>query len=304
MAGPGTVPCVTDLVYPGLADTLRRLHGPAAEAWLEGLPKNVEQLSWSWGFEVVRPLRSETSVVLRCTQPSVSEPRILKLSPASPAAVKGTSSALWAFSTAGLAPAPIRVSPECGAILSIEVEGVPLSDELVSATHSDEVAAFLPRLHSVFKPADVPELHTQVLSRLESALRFLPHFPTSPVSPMDIYRGITTVTELTSRPHPQVLLHGDLSPASILRTKEALVVLSPKPAIGDPCYDVAVYALRSSGPTTALDTASRISRVSNLDQWRTFAWVKVLAADLALVDTAYNRGTEASRKALVDLSRS
>lgn len=63
--------------------TMRRLldrHGPAAQAWFDGLPESVEQLCMRWRVRTTRLLAGGTSVVLRCLRTDGST-AVLKIVP-------------------------------------------------------------------------------------------------------------------------------------------------------------------------------------------------------------------------------
>lgn len=302
----GTVGVMSDLVTPRVRTHLEKAWGEAGTAWADRVPDVVKELSYNWGLVAGRPLQSSTSVVLRCTQPGTDSPRVLKLSPV-PAQTTPEAGALWSFSALGAAPKPLQSNASHGAVLMELVEdAAPLADELLAAS-PEELADLVNRLHAAPTPPKpaLSQLHEAYLQRLQGALSFLPQVPDAPVTALDLHRSIQLVTQLTMKQARTVVLHGDLSPTTILRSGSGLKVVAPKPSLGDPSFDVAIYALAAaSDPSGAPALAEAVSLSAGLEVSRTLSWVRAVASDRALLMAAYGEGTPEERAMLGELSRS
>jgi streptomycin 6-kinase len=75
------------------------------------------------------------------------------------------------------------------------------------------------------------------------------------------------------------VIHGDFGPNNVLRRGAKLVAIDPKPRIGQPAYDVAVWCVRSlaSGRTPALDLS--IAAHLDIDDEELRDWLLVVACD-------------------------
>ncbi|GAB3916824.1 hypothetical protein GCM10011575_33360 [Microlunatus endophyticus] len=85
-----------------------------------------------------------------------------------------------------------------------------------------------------------------------------------------------TIEALIDTPSGRTVLHGDFSNKNILSAGAAFVVIDPIPKLGDPCTDVANYAITQPADQM-FDTANQLAHALDLDPRRTERWTAVYA---------------------------
>lgn len=83
-----------------------------------------------------------------------------------------------------------------------------------------------------------------------------------------------TIEALSRTATNKTVLHGDFSNKNILSNGAAFVVIDPIPKLGDPCSDVANYAITQPAERI-FDTAEELSHALGLDPHRTERWTAV-----------------------------
>jgi streptomycin 6-kinase len=101
---------------------------------------------------------------------------------------------------------------------------------------------------------------------------------------------------------PVRVLHGDLHAGNILRSGDGhgLVVIDPRPCLGDPAFDAVDWVLANAGSEQAVrHRINRLSsRVDGLDPDRAWAWCQATAVVIAVTLLIGRRPDQAAEKML------
>jgi streptomycin 6-kinase len=146
----------------------------------------------------------------------------------------------------------------------------------------DAIAAMLQPLNGQPAPVSgMPSLTEWLASRLaDDEPADLPH-GRSPASPAQ-RKQATGILETLATVGSASLCHGDVSRRNVLADADGrLLLIDPRGVAGDPCYDVAVVAMKTAAGEEPLSRAGRLARLIGSDPERAQAWVTV--ADAARV---------------------
>jgi streptomycin 6-kinase len=231
--------------------------GPGVLEWVGGLPARIERLSRRWDLTVVGPAGGNTSHTLHCHRRGTT-PVVLKLVPEVELVVEEHAAlTAWAGS-----PVVVRV-------LEVDfAEGALLLEGLVPGTAArgasgEQVVALLRALH---RPA--PEGFRSLADRVDLMFALLQHR-----RPGYYDRAHAAALALADDPVPSVLLHGDLHPGNVLDAgSRGLVVIDPRPCVGDPAFDAVDFAFDGGDPRT------RVGELSGaVDPDRVMGWCRALS---------------------------
>lgn len=274
----------------GIHTRLARRFGPEVSGWCAGLPELLDDLAGQWGLRLGQPwARGGTSVVLPCESDGGGL-LVLKLSPdVKIAADEATALDAWTASehVVTLQDADL----DHGALLLERVlPGTRLADEPGRWTLEDVVPVLSGLWRQISRPdagSGLPELRERADFVFEFTSRRLEQHSAVArrVSP-DVVEGSRNLARALAGTGPVRLVHGDLHPGNVLRggNGRGLVVIDPRPCLGDPAFDAVDWVLPGGGGEQAV--RQRINwlagRVDGLDQDRAWGWCRALAVVLAV----------------------
>lgn len=284
------------MIDPGLVlddEARRRLSvrfGDAVAAWCDALPALVDRLSARWGLTLEAPLAGGTSRTFRCRR-SDGRSVVLKLVP-EPEIAATEAAALRAWSGAPSVVELLDSDLDCGALL-LEglVPGIPLRESGRQVTFA-EVASLLWQLHVQEVAGDFPSLAERMDFVFDYTERRRAGSPAARfVAANLVERSRRAALELAADSQ-KVLLHGDLHAGNVLDAgpQRGLVVIDPRPCIGDPASDVIDWVLWPTGTIGRLEVATMDDRAQELaelipavDANRLSAWCRATAVIAAVV---------------------
>ncbi|MGW4890949.1 aminoglycoside phosphotransferase family protein [Kitasatospora sp. NPDC004240] len=274
-----------DLVVP--ADVRTRLavrFGPSAEAWCDALPELVAGLADRWGLTVLASGGGGTAQVFRCARVDGTA-AWLKLTPdATVAAEKATALGTWAGlpSVVGL----LGYEPEAGALLLADVRPGTLLRE--RGWQPADLGDLLTDLRAATPPAD-----STILRPLRERVDFL-YGLTERRAPGRVPARVRAFALELADSGPLALVHGDLHPANVLAGPAGPVAIDPRPALGDPDFDLVDWAIEGIAGRDALDRriAELCALVPGADPDRVLAWCRALAPVVAVPRAAAGRRDE------------
>jgi streptomycin 6-kinase len=224
---------------------------------VDALPARVARLARRWDLTVVRPLGGNTSHTLCCHRGGTT-PVVLKLVP-DPALAAEEHAALTAW----------RPSPVVVRVLEADLaEGALLLEGLQPGTPAwgapdERVVDLLTALH-----VPAPEGFRPLADRIDFMFAMLRRR-----RPGYYDRAHTAALALAEDPVTPVLLHGDLHPDNVLDAgPRGLVVIDPRPCVGDPAFDAVDFAFDGGDPRTRAHALS-----AAVDGDRLLAWCRALS---------------------------
>lgn len=231
--------------------------GSGVLGWVDALPARVARLAARWDLTVVRPLGGNTSHTLRCHRGGTT-PVVLKVVPEL-ALVEEEHAALMAWASSPVVVRVLEVDFAEGALLLECLEpGTP-----AWGASDAQVAAVLTGLH---RPA--PEGFRPLADRIDFMFAMLQR-----ERPGYYDRAHTAALALAEDPVPPVLLHGDLHPDNVLDGgPRGLVVIDPRPCVGDPAFDAVDFAFDGGDPYGRAEGLS-----GAVDGERLLAWCRALS---------------------------
>lgn len=264
-----------------LSDERRRAmvdrHGVAANAWCDELPATAEQLFARWRLSLESVGSGGTSVILHCRRADGAA-MVLKLVVDLEVARIETE-ALRAWSGVAAVVRLLDADTEIGALLLEAIEPGTLVSELDEPPGVEQVAGLLRALrtdvHSGFPPlADRLDFIFALWERRRADTAA--HL----VGPEPMARSRRWALRLAGQ-GPVTLLHGDLHPSNVLDggPRRGLVVIDPRPCLGDPCVDAIDWAMLGARSLDEVRTnAERLAdRVTGLDTGRLVDWCRATA---------------------------
>ncbi len=242
---------------PPSTDRLVSRFGTGVLTWVDGLPQRVDRLARRWDLTVVRPLSGNTSHTLLCHRGG-GTPVVLKLVPERELAAEEFA-ALSAWASSPVVVRVLEVDLAEGALL---LEGLEPGTAARGATAA-QVGELLGGLH---RPA--PEGFRTLADRVDFMFALLRRR-----RPGYYDRAHAAALALAEDPVEPVLLHGDLHPDNVLDAgPRGLVVIDPRPCVGDPAFDAVDFAFEGGDPFTR---AGELSGV--VDGERVLAWCRALS---------------------------
>lgn len=262
-------------VPAGLARSPRFWHDGAGRAWLEGLPRLVDETCERWGLRPDGEAR-HGSQALVVPVSSAEGPAALRLTPAGEGAPRDLDALrFWAGSPV------VRVlrADEDGATMLLERLD---PDRLLSSRPPDEVADVLGRLVAQLAvdapPPDVPSTADEARSLAELGRKRW-HESGRRVPAEVLGTAVGLAGDLTSGP-PALAVNGDLHADQVLPdTTGEWRVVDPRLMRGDPAYDLAraVWTTvdRLPDADAILRFTDRLVGATGLDRSRAEAWLIV-----------------------------
>ncbi|WP_405780692.1 aminoglycoside phosphotransferase family protein [Streptomyces sp. NBC_00859] len=232
--------------------------GPMAGPWYDALPALVDGLARRWGLDVGEAGGGGTSRVYRCSRHRDGDSATvwLKLTP-DPVVAGQEAEALTVWSGA---PSVVRLLDSdlgVGALLLAGVEPGTQIREHVRRT--EDVARLLVDLRTASRTRTprLPPLGERINFLYDMAARRGTHGP-EPVA-----RGRAAALALAGTGPADGLVHGDLHPGNVLVGPAGrLIAIDPRPALGDPDFDVVDWAI--DGVTDERGLRCRIAALAAL----------------------------------------
>ncbi|GAB2997261.1 aminoglycoside phosphotransferase family protein [Amycolatopsis acidiphila] len=242
--------------------------GPGVAQWCDELPGLVAKLARRWGVRVERAVAGNTGRTLLC-RTERGELVVLKLTPERDIA-ETEAAALLAWRDCPRVVDVLDTDLDAGAVLLAGIEpGTPLTERGWTAAEIDEL---LPQLHAVAVPDGFPTLAERVRFMFDLADRSAEGF----VEPRLMVAARAASLDLAAG-GSRSLLHGDLHPGNVLAGADGVVVIDPRPCVGDPDFDAVDWVLRAD---RALDEA--VAALPSADPVRLRRWSQALAVLLAI----------------------
>jgi streptomycin 6-kinase len=279
--------------------------GPEARNWCDTLPELVSRCCLRWDLELDGALSGGTSRVFFGRQGG-DRGVVLKLTPDRSVA-DGEAAGLRAWAANPHAVDLLDADVETGALLLEKLKpGTKLSDQ-PELPPLPEIAELLISLRAAGQDGtdQLPTLAQRVDFLFALIERRLGHPRVSAlVTPGMAARGHRLAQELaTSGDHG--LVHGDLHPANVLTAGpvRGLVVIDPRPCLGDRTFDAIDWAL--ARVTTAAGLAERIGRlcalIPDLDDERLRRWCQAIAVIIAF-QHLYRRPPDGTTELVLQLA--
>ena len=241
--------------------------------WLEKAPRLAAQYARDHELQLSRSLKSGHAFVLPARSKS-GQDMLLKISRNTlTAKLEALALRYWPE----WAPHVHHLDGRTGALLLERIRpGSQITDRRL-ATAADLLRKMQPITLAVPHNKKVPSLAEQV-TRGQSLISY-------ELWPGDAVRD-AAISSL--RQGPRRLLHGNFTPGSILISVEGAVMVSPRPAVGDPCYDAASWALSDQESGSVRHNCQQLAKRAEMDEERIreIAWI-VAALELELAPDAY-----------------
>lgn len=270
-------------------ETISTTYGEQGRAWLSLLPETMDKLCQSWDLKTDGDFSNLTFNFVAPVISAEFGKAVLKLGPH----IKGRAkeaSALRAYNGDSAARV-LKYDSQLGALLIERLEpGLSLGSERLS---EDEGLAIASRLiqrltHSGSTAVQNDFTHISIWGLgFEKYLRENPD--QTRLRREDVIRADQIFKSLVKTSKNEVLLHGDLHHANILRTANSWKAIDPKGVWGDPAFEVGAFIRNpmpelSTRPDLKSVLANRISSFSTslkIDKKRIWGWAysqAVLAA--------------------------
>lgn len=276
--------------------------GPGTRQWCDALPEMVSRCCRRWDLELDEALSGGTSRVFLGRQHG-DRGIVLKLTP-DRAVADGEAAALRAWVANPHVVDLLDADAEAGALLLEKLEPGTKVKDRPELPPCAEIAALLTSLRAVDEDGldQLPTLAERVDFLFSLIARRLDHPRVSAhITPGMATRGHRLAQELASNGDPG-LVHGDLHPANVLTAgpMRGLVVIDPRPCLGDRAFDAIDWALGRA--TTAAGLAERIQRLCplmpGLDGDRLRRWCQATAVIMA-VQHLYRRPLDDATQLLI-----
>jgi streptomycin 6-kinase len=246
---------VGELVIPErLAAAVVAEEGDAARAWLRRLPALVAELVDAWALEVGAPYEGgHVAWVAPARRRSDGAELVLKVQVPSPESAP-EALALRAWAGAGAVRLHEHDPERRGLLIERCDPGTAMGGEPDPVAALDEGLRLARTLHQVAVPEGVPshaDLAAAWADRVAGRRSLVPEVsPAAWSFALDVLRS----GEAGAR---TVLLHGDLNPTNVLRSRRGWLAIDPKPMVGGAAVDAARLVLQlalegGEDPTTAM----------------------------------------------------
>jgi streptomycin 6-kinase len=275
-------------------------------AWLDGLPRVVDDLAREWHLEVGEPFTDGVAGWVAPATRADGTEAVLKVSwPHREARYEADALALW---DGDGAVRLLRADDEQWALLVERcVPGDPLLGADLPLTRALEVgASLLRRLWRPPPPAHRYERLSDVTAEWAAAVRERMDRYRPPFDRGLVALGASLLESLPESSGPDVVVHGDFNPGNILRARrEPWLVIDPKPMVGDRGYDPSPLVIQLEPPFERADAgtivADRFARFGDLvgePGERLLAWSVARQVESALWSTS--TGDDATAGAEMD----
>jgi streptomycin 6-kinase len=279
--------------------------GPGSRHWCDTLPELVSRCCRRWDLELDEALSGGTSRVFLGRQHG-DRGVVLKLTPDRSVA-DGEAAGLRAWAANPHAVDLLDADAEIGALLLERLEPRTKLSNQLELPPLEEIAGLLTSLRAAAEDGtdQLPTLAQRVDFLFALIGRRLGHPRVSALITPDLAtRGHRLAQELATSGDPG-LVHGDLHPANVLTAGPArgLVVIDPRPCLGDRTFDVIDWALARA--TTPAEVTERIQRlctfIPDLDGDRLRRWCQATAVIIA-VQHLYRRPPDDTTELVLQLA--
>lgn len=244
--------------------------GPGVTAWCDRLPALVDDLCARWDLEVLTAMPGNTGRTLLCRDAD-GRSKVLKLTPDTEiAATEAAALRVWADS-----PRVVDLLDADEGVLLLDgvTPGTPLTDGDIPSSQVDALLAELADYTLRDKAGFIP-LPARVDFMFTLAARRNPDLLP------DVQRRSWEFAAKLARYDATALVHGDLHPGNVLRGADGIVVIDPRPSVGDPAIDAVDWAMLPMATGGSLEDG--IAALPSLDGDRVHDWCAALAVLLAL----------------------
>lgn len=271
--------------------------GPDVRTWFDELPRLVDDLCQRWDITIGATMPGSTGLTMRCRRGDGSA-AVLKLTP-EPLIAAEEAAALRAWSASSRVVRLLDEDDVHGALLLESlVPGTPAHAHLPVAV----IADLLNELHQIDPPAGFRPLRGRVEFLFALFERRSQNLPAQVRIDPGLFRHCRSVAVELSERGPVCLLHGDLHIGNVLDagTDRGLVVIDPRPCVGDPAFDTIDWLLIPGEYRTRITELCELS--PQLDPVRLHRWCAVLAVFNVIV-ALRRSGSDANIGWLLDLTR-
>jgi len=229
----GTLQLPTELVKHVSA-----ILGSQGEAWLDRLPRFVEDLRSEWSIEVKEPYAAGEFNFVAAAIRTNGEPVVLKIAPPYHDGEYLREAEFLRHRDGRGAVALLAQDIERRAILLGQaIPGKNLA-EIFTGAELDAIDPAIDVLHSISEPAPKDLINVKTIDDWFAGLRRFEDTVFSAdyaVKALDLYQRLTAT-------RPLLYLHGDFHPANVVSAqREEYLAIDPKGVIGHIGYDIAVF---------------------------------------------------------------
>jgi streptomycin 6-kinase len=261
-----------------------KAHGrQSVRDWQAAAPRLADEWARTWGVVVETILPGGSlSYALAGTRADGCAVVLKLLAPWSHAAATTEARALAGWKGCGVVEL-LEHSPNGRVLLLRRVKpGLPFTPSGVEAADCARVARTLTAIASAPEVAELPDLQTSVRERFARARAS--GREGAPVTGVQIDAAQSRALELAESASMRGPVHGDAQDKNLLVDEGGgLVAIDPEPALGDPHFDAALWALTHRPGEGVRERCAELARVLAFDEGRLWSWCLALAvAEVAL----------------------
>jgi streptomycin 6-kinase len=254
------------------------LLGSRGTEWVASCADNVRHAISTWGLHQVEPLAGGRGGLVLAARTAGGRQVVLKAPLVDP---NIHIRAQVELALAGVGPGVLREDTQRGLVLLEYVESQTLIRP-ASQQERELVADSVARLHEHQTEQRFESITTWLSPRLERAPA--DRSPTGPsVSDGQRTGARRVLSELDASGCTQTLIHADLNVGNVLRRNDgSITLIDARGVSGDPAYDYALLAVKTSSPDAELRALERLAvdlaRHSGGASDRAAEWVSVIVA--------------------------
>ncbi|MET8336901.1 aminoglycoside phosphotransferase family protein [Streptosporangium canum] len=261
--------------------------GPGFRDWFAALPSLLESLARRWDLEIVAAVTAGNTSRSFHVRRADGIPAFLKLTP-EPAIGVTEATALRAWADSPHVVQLIDWDSRSGALLLDAVEPGTRADRLPI----EDVAMLLRSLRLAGIPDEkLPTLRQRVDFLFDLTVGRWRGSLAEPYIDRDLLERCRAAALTLAADGPAELVHGDLHSGNVLiGDGEGLVVIDPRPSIGDPAFDAVDWVIAQVAELHDLEeNIARLAALTpGLDPGRLMNWCRATAAIIAV--SRLNRG--------------
>ncbi|MEV4244486.1 aminoglycoside phosphotransferase family protein [Streptosporangium canum] len=251
--------------------------GPGFRDWFATLPEFLERLAQRWDLEVVAAVAAGNTSRVFHVRRADGSPAFLKLTP-EPEIGATEAAALRAWADNPHMVSLIDSDRESGALLLEAVEPGSRVDRLPI----EDVATLLRSLRLAAIPENkLPALRQRVDFLFNLTIGRWRDSPAESHLDRGLLERCRTAALALAAGGPVGLVHGDLHPGNVLISdSHGLVVIDPRPSIGDSAFDAVDWVLAQATELHDLEEniAHLAALIPDLDPGRLMNWCRTTAA--------------------------
>ncbi|MFF5206204.1 aminoglycoside phosphotransferase family protein [Streptosporangium sp. NPDC000396] len=261
--------------------------GPGFRDWFAALPEFLERLARRWDLEVVAAVAAGNTSRAFHVRRADGSSAFLKLTPEPEIGVT-EAAALRAWADNPHVVSLIDSDRESGALLLEAVKPGSRVDRLPI----EDVAMLLRSLRLTASPKNrLPALRQRVDFLFNLTIGRWRDSPAESHLDHGLLERCRTAALALAADGPAGLVHGDLHPGNVLISdSHGLVVIDPRPSIGDPAFDAVDWVLAQAAELHDLEEniARLTALIPDMDPDRLMNWCRTTAA--VIVVPRLNRG--------------